>query len=187
MEAEYNHQNAQTNVGQPAISLNPLVNASPAMFPRPDYYPANIPVYRSFGEPNQPPDAARSALIAYNFRHELDNNWAITNRFLAARATLTQADLTANGFLDPAIDPANAFVFDRNLTYQKLTGTNYYANLDLTGKFYVLAVRNDILIGADYFYSFYNYVLSADGSYPINVFNPIYGQVPTAALLRCRF
>lgn len=177
VEAEYTHQNAQSNVGQPAISLNPQLNLDPFSVLRPNLYPANIPVYRSFGEPNQPPDRVRSALISYNFEHQLDNNWKLTNRFLAARGTIEKSNLTAIGFLDPE----NPFLLDRTVGYQKITGTNYSANLDLTGKFYVLGVKNDVLIGADYFYSYYNYALSSDGSYPIDIFNPIYGRVPTSA------
>jgi iron complex outermembrane receptor protein len=175
VEAEYTHQNAQSNVGQPAISFDPQLNLDPFSVLRPNLYPANIPVYRSFGEPNQPPDRVRSALISYHFEHNLDNNWKITNRFLAARGTLEKFNLTALGFFDPD----NPFVLDRSITYQKLTGTNYSANLDLTGAFHVLGARNDILIGADYFYQFYNYVLASNGTYPIDIFNPIYGTVPT--------
>ena len=141
------------------------------------FYPANIPAYRSFGEPNEPPDTVRSSLISYEFKHNFDNNWAITNRFLAARATITKDDLTGDPFDSP--DPITD-TFVRNSTYQKLTGTNYSANLDLTGKFYVLGAKNDVLIGTDYFYSFYNYILGADGLFPINIYNPIYGSVPTS-------
>jgi iron complex outermembrane recepter protein len=34
------------------------------------------------------------------------------------------------------------------------------------------------LIGTDYFYSFYNHILSANGSFPINIYAPIYGTIP---------
>lgn len=162
VEAEYLSLDGRSNVGQPAVGLKePL-------------YPANIPAYRSFLEPNEPLDTVRSSLISYNFQHQIDNDWKITNRFLAARSTLVKDDLTTLG-LDQ-----NTSILDRSITYQKLTGTNYSANLDLTGKFHVLGVKNDILIGADYFYSFYNYILAQNGTYPINIYNPIYGSVPTA-------
>ncbi|SFK69446.1 TonB-dependent siderophore receptor [Methylocapsa palsarum] len=166
VEAEYNHQNAQSNVGQPAIGSLP------------PYFPAPIPAYRSFGEPNEPPDTVRSSLISYDFKHNFNSDWAIENRFLAARATITKADLGGDPFGSP--DPVlNSF--NRNIVYQKLTGTNYSTNLDLTGKFYVLGARNDVLIGADYFYSYYNYILGGNGNYPINIYNPVYGGVPTSA------
>lgn len=70
---------------------------------------------------------------------------------------------------------------DRTITYQSLVGTNYSANLDLTGKFNAFSIKNDVLIGTDYFYSFYNYIFSNTGVYPINIYNPIYGTVPTPA------
>ena len=157
VEAEYNREDGRSNTGQPAVGM----------------YPANIPVTRSFLEPNEPPDTVRSSLISYDFKHSFDNNWTITNRFLAARATLESTDMANNELL-----PDN-MTLDRTILYQKLTGTNYSTNLDLTGKFYVLGARNDVLIGADYFYSFYNYIISANGTYPINIYAPIYGAVPT--------
>ncbi|QBR71368.1 TonB-dependent siderophore receptor [Beijerinckiaceae bacterium] len=158
VDAQYTRQNSQSFVGIPALGM----------------YPASLPVYRTAQEPNEPPDTVRSSIIAYEFKHNFNQDWTITNRFLAARATLEKDDLTANNFDSPPI-------LDRGITYQKLTGTNYSANLDLTGKFYVLGARNDVLIGTDYFYSFYNYIFSADGSYPINIYNPLYGTVPTPA------
>ena len=132
VEAQYNRGDGRSNTGQPAIGA----------------FPANIPVSRSFLDPNEPLDSVRSSLISYNFRHDFDNNWAITNRFLAARATIEKTDLTGSCFFfqDPAApapctDAAGntlpAYMLDRGITYQKLTGTNYSANLDLTGKFYV--------------------------------------------------
>lgn len=161
VDAQYIRLDGRSNVGQPAVGLvEPL-------------YPANIPPYRSFLEPNQPLDSVRSSLIAYEFRHEFDANWALTNRFLAGRANLEKNDLTA---LD--INQETATI-DRTITYQKVTGTNYSTNLDLTGKFYVGDVKNEVLVGADYFYSFYNYIFSNNGSYPISIYNPVYGTVPT--------
>lgn len=160
VEGQYTREDGRSNTGQPALGM----------------YPANIPVGRSFLEPNEPLDRVRSALISYNLRHEIDANWAITNRFLAARGVIEKTDLTAN---DLSTD--SWFTLDRGVTYQKLTGVNYSANLDLTGKFYVLGNRNDILIGADYFYSYDDYVLSGDGNYPINIYAPGYGTVPYSA------
>lgn len=176
VDGQYTHQDAQSFVGIPAVGS----------------YPASLPVYRSLQEPNEPPDTVRSALIAYDFKHHFDNNWTITNRFLAARATITKSDLTGGCFffLDPTapgpcqdqagndLQPQDLV---RNITYQKLTGTNYSANLDLTGKFYVGDVKNNVLIGTDYFYQYFNYILSGAGNFPINIYNPVYGTVPTSA------
>jgi iron complex outermembrane receptor protein len=173
VEGQFDRQDGRSNTGQPAIGN----------------FPANIPVTRSFLEPNEPLDTVRSSLISYNFKHDFDPNWSITNRFLAARGTLEKDNLTGSCFFfqdpaapaactDAADNPLPAYDLVRNILYQKLTGTNYSTNLDLNGKFYVAGARNDVLIGADYFYSFYNYIISADGNYPINIYDPIYGSVP---------
>lgn len=175
-------QESQSFVGIPAVGA----------------YPASLPVYRSMQEPNEPPDTVRSAIIAYEFKHNFDKDWAITNRFLAARGTITKTDLTGGCyfFLDPTNlaqcqDPlGNLFPLQdlvRNITYQKLTGTNYSTNLDLTGRFYVEGVKNDVLVGADYFYQFYDYILSATGNYPLDPYNPVYGTVPTFAFYAAPF
>ncbi|MGH7888743.1 MAG: TonB-dependent siderophore receptor, partial [Candidatus Binatia bacterium] len=155
VEAYYSRQDGRSNTGQPAIGM----------------FPANIPVSRSFQEPYQPRDTIRTSQIAYYFRHAFDNDWAITNNFLAARSTLEAADM-GNG------DTLDAVTLDRSVLYQKLTGTVYSTNLNLTGSFYVLGAKNDILIGTDYYYQFFNYIFSLDGNFPINIYNPIYGTVP---------
>ncbi len=157
VEGQYTREDGRSNAGQPAIGM----------------YPASIPVSRSFLEPNEPLDRVRSALISYNLRHEINNDWTITNRFLAARGFIEKTDMTAND-----LSTTSWSTLDQGITYQKLTGTNYSANLDLTGKFFVAGSRHDILIGTDYYYQFFNYVLSGDGNYPINIYNPIYGTVP---------
>jgi iron complex outermembrane receptor protein len=167
VDGQYLNQNGVQFVGIPA--LTPISRANPGR-------PASLPVYRSFQEPNEPPSTVRSATIAYNLRHELDANWTLTNRFLAARSTLDQTVLGAFDFESPPI-------YNRSIAYQKLTGTNYSANLDLTGKIDVLGVKNDFLIGADYFYTYFNYISSGDGIYPIDIFNPVYGTVPTSEFL----
>ncbi|MCI0735785.1 MAG: TonB-dependent siderophore receptor, partial [Beijerinckiaceae bacterium] len=183
-------QDAQGFTGIPALTAIPPSATNPG-------YPASLPVYRSFGEPNQPLDTLRNGLIHYEFKHHFDANWAITNRFLAARATAEKNNLQGTCFLEdpifggPCVDqnfnPLPAFFLTRQVVYQKLTGTNYSANLDLTGKFYVLGAKNDVLIGADYFYQYFNYVLGANGNFPINIFNPIYGTVPTFAFQSAPF
>lgn len=182
VDAQYLQQDAQSFVGIPAIITVPNSTIAPG-------YPAILPRYRSFGEPNQPPDTVSSSLIAYEFRHEFDKDWALTNRFLYARGNLVKDNLTGGCFqFDPfnndgACSDANFNLLPgqflvRNVSYQKLDGTNYSANLDLTGKFNFLGSKNDVLIGADYFYQYFNYILSANGNFPIDIYNPLYGTVP---------
>jgi iron complex outermembrane receptor protein len=115
IEGQYNREDGRSNTGQPAIGA----------------FPANIPVTRSFLEPNEPLDSVRSSLISYELRHDFDNNWAITNRFLAARGTIEKTDLTGSCFFfqDP-VNPAActnaanntlpAYMLVRNIAYQKL-------------------------------------------------------------------
>lgn len=158
INGEFQSRNEQRFVGIPAVGM----------------YPASLPIYRSFDEPNQPPSMYRTSLIAEEFKHQFDNNWAITSRFLAVRSSHTQIDLNANDFPNPPI-------LDRPILYQHQTTTNYSTNLDLTGKFDVLGVKNEVLIGADYYYLYDFTTLSELGNYPINIYNPIYGTVPNSA------
>ncbi|MGH6813468.1 MAG: TonB-dependent siderophore receptor [Methylocella sp.] len=164
IDAEYQRRDRQRFAGIPAIGM----------------YPASLPVYRSFEEPNEPLARYRTSLIAEEFNHHFDNNWAITSRFLAVRGTFQQIDLNATSFPNPPF-------LVRPILFQLGTGTNYSTNLDLTGKFDVLGAKNDVLIGADYFYQYSNFVLSQNGSFPINIFNPVYGTVPTSAFQSAGF
>ncbi|MGH6834040.1 MAG: TonB-dependent siderophore receptor [Methylocella sp.] len=164
IDAEYQNRDRHRFAGIPAIGM----------------YPASLPVYRSFEEPNAPPFATRDSLIAEEFNHHFDNNWAVTSRFLAVRGSLEVTDLNATDFPNPPI-------LVRPILFQKETSTNYSTNLDLTGKFDVLGAKNDVLIGADYYYGFQSLVVSQSGSFPINIFNPVYGTVPTSAFQAERF
>ncbi|MEW6436317.1 MAG: TonB-dependent siderophore receptor [Pseudomonadota bacterium] len=158
VDAEYQHRNEQRFVGIPAVGM----------------YPADLPVYRSFDEPNQPPSTYRTSLIAEELKHEFNEDWAITSRFLAVRSTHEQLDLNASSFPDPPI-------LDRPILFQFQTATNYSTNLDLTGKFDVLGAKNEVLMGADYYYLHDDTTLSTIGNYPINIYNPVYGTVPASA------
>jgi iron complex outermembrane receptor protein len=115
IDGEFQSRNEQRFVGIPAVGM----------------YPASLPVYRSFDEPNQPASMYRTSLIAAELRHELDSSWAITSRFLAVRSTHQQLDLNAISFPAPPL-------LDRPILFQFQTTTNYSANLDLTGKFDVV-------------------------------------------------
>ena len=164
IDAEYQNRDRQRFAGNPAIGM----------------YPASLPAYRSFEEPNEPPATYRASLIAEEFKHHFDNNWAITSHFLAVRSTFEQFDLNANDFPNPP-------VLVRPILYQKGTPANYSTNLDLTGKFDVLGATNDVLIEADYFYVYDYFLLSNSGSFPISIFNPVYGTVPALAFQEAPF
>ena len=158
IDGEYQSRDEQRFVGIPAVGM----------------YPASLPFYRSFDEPNQPPSTYRTSLIAEEFKHQFDDNWAITSRFLAVRSTHEQLDLNAVSFPDPPI-------LDRPILFQFQTATNYSSNLDLTGKFDVLGAKNEVLIGTDYYYLHDDTTLSLVGNYPINIYDPVYGTVPASA------
>ncbi len=166
---------------------------SDAGFPAIGDRPAPIPLSRSFQEPNDPLDRTSSTSFAYQFRHNLSPGWTIHNRFHAIGA-----DLWKNNVLPISIRPDGS-TLDRNVNYQELNGTSYATNLDLAGTLHGLGAEHEILLGYDFLDYYYDYVLAnlgadvvtgsssghvgnlADFRYSIDLFNPIYGGVPSSA------
>jgi iron complex outermembrane receptor protein len=156
-DAQYLGNKAQNDTGFPFIFANP----------------APIPLNRSFQEPNDPRDRSEAALIGYNFRQNLTEDWKVTNRFLYTNGWVWKPNVTAVNY------NLGTGVLDRITQFQNLKGEAYSTNIDLQGKFDALYGKHVFLMGLDYFNNYRDYVY-AEGSqnYPINIFAPIYGAVP---------
>jgi iron complex outermembrane receptor protein len=138
--------------------------------------PANIPVRRAFGDPNDPLDNISRVLLGTEINHRFNEDWAIHNRFLA---NFGHGDET---FLNPAPAFGNALnpvtgILQRNVFFQRYDSEGYTTNLDLTGKFRIGPTDHDVLVGYDYFRSFTKYRTQGffdtpDPALAINIFNP---------------
>ncbi len=138
--------------------------------------PASIPTSRSFQEPNDPRDRNESFMVSYNFRQNLTEDWKITNRFLYSDSWL--ADLN----VQPISLRTDLVTLNRRARFQDLKGNAFSTNIDMEGKFLALGGKHDFLMGLDYFNSYFDYVRSQGTTiYPINLYFPIYGMVPSIA------
>jgi iron complex outermembrane receptor protein len=156
-DAQYLGNKAQSDTGLPFIFA----------------WPAPIPLSRSFQEPNDPRDRSESALISYNFRQNLNEDWKVINRFLYTNGWVWKPNVTAINY------NLGTGVLDRITQFQNLKGDAYSTNIDLVGKFTALYGTHNFLMGLDYFNSYRDYVYAeGSGIYPINIFYPIYGTIP---------
>jgi iron complex outermembrane receptor protein len=145
--------------------------------------PAAAPLSRSYQEPNDPKDKADNYNIGYTFRQNLDEDWKVTNRFLySATPSLLKSNII--GF---CVDPTFCVDSDgqslqRSTQFQSLAGRTFSTNLDLEGKFTALGGKHVALMGLDYYNSYYDYYIGyGANTYPISMYNPVYGTVPIPA------
>ncbi|PPD05063.1 MAG: TonB-dependent siderophore receptor [Methylobacter sp.] len=138
--------------------------------------PANIPLNRAFGDPNDPIDSISKVQLGTELNHRFNNNWAIHNRFLASWGEGRET------FLNPAPAFGNGLnevtgILQRNVFSQRYDSEAYTTNLDLTGKFAIAQTQHEILLGFDYLRSFTNYNIqgffdTANPALAIDINNP---------------
>ncbi|MBY6241991.1 TonB-dependent siderophore receptor [Methylosinus sp. Sm6] len=162
-DAQYLGQRAQSDIGMPTIGSAP----------------ANLPLSRSFQEPNDPRDHIESFNIGYRFRQNLDENWKFTNRFHYAATPTSEKTMITMFCGFPYCVNSDMRTLPRIGEYQWLSGRTISTNLDLEGKFATFEAKHDFLMGLDYFNGQYDYFFGDSGSAPsIDIYNPVYGISP---------
>lgn len=145
--------------------------------------PAPIPLSRSFQEPNDPRDRIDSFNIGYRFRQNLNEDWKVTNRFNYAATPYFSKPNVVGFCVDPTfcVD-ADGRSLQRNVQYQFMNGNAFSTNIDLEGKFVAVGGKHIFLMGLDYLNGYYDYYFSnGAGTFPIDMFSPVYGTVPPFA------
>jgi iron complex outermembrane receptor protein len=138
--------------------------------------PANVPHWRSYQEPNDPRDRTDSFVGSYVFRQNLDENWKVTNRFLYSSLWYSQSLVAHSGLSD------DLTTLDRYAQAQNTAVETYSTNFDVQGKFETFGARHIFLFGLDYMNKLNDYYWASDGgSYPIDIYSPVYGTVPSSA------
>jgi iron complex outermembrane receptor protein len=164
VDAEYLHNHAQSDMGQPAVGDRP----------------ARIPISRSFQEAGDPRDKTGSFLIAYDFKQSITEAWSITNRFHHAQNLEWDKLNVALSDIEP-----DERTLDRVIQYQALpNGRVDTTNLDLTGSFNALGVKQNLLAGLDFIYNYTDYEYAENLTTTIDIFQPVYGTIPQADISR---
>lgn len=145
-----------------------------------------IPPTRSFQEANDPKDVLDRYLISYNFRQNLNEDWKVTNRFLYQEGRWASTQVSSGGFgafpFDTSFNTGQFFALNRLTQFQDFKNYNLSTNIDLNGKFEALGAKHNFLFGLDYANFGYDYVYNNGfDNFPINVYNPLYGTIPSWA------
>jgi iron complex outermembrane recepter protein len=146
--------------------------------------PANVPINRSFGDPNDPRDEISKVHVGTEITHKFNDDWFVRNKFLASFLHGKDTTLIPLSLGHLASDPLNIDRFvQRNVFRQSSDQETYATNLDLLGKFDLGSSQHDVLVGFDYLNSHTNYTLSGQFFFPdsgldIDMFNPTYGVDP---------
>lgn len=138
--------------------------------------PADIPISRAFGDPNDPDGNVWKTLVGSEINHRFNKDWAIHNRFLASFGGADETFLNPAPAFGDALNPATG-ILGRNVFFQENDYQSYATNLDLTGKFDIYGTRHNVLVGFDFLRSFTNYHTLGFWNTPnpdlaINIYNP---------------
>lgn len=115
------------------------------------------------------------------FEHLLNENWTLAGGFQWLDGTLKGNAIEANGVA------ADGRTLGRNFNYRKLDWTDKDTQLNLTGHFSTMGFDHTLLTGVEFEdYDYKSIIQRSSGAvsaYPIDIFNPVYGQ-PRPALTR---
>ena len=118
------------------------------------------------------------------FEHALNDNWTLGGGFQWLDGSLKGNAIEANG---PGSLGADGRTLQRNFNYRKLEWTDKDYQLNLTGHFSTGGFDHTLLTGIEYEDYDYKSIIqrssAAAGTYPIDIFDPVYGQ-PRPALTR---
>ncbi len=115
------------------------------------------------------------------FEHMLNDDWTLGGGFQWLDGSLKGNAIEANGIA------ADGRTLGRNFNYRKLEWTDKDTQLNLTGHFDTGGLQHTLLTGIEYEdYDYKSIIQRSSGAvsaYPIDIFNPVYGQ-PRPALTR---
>ncbi|MDB1109233.1 TonB-dependent siderophore receptor [Pseudomonas extremaustralis] len=115
------------------------------------------------------------------FEHLLNDNWTLGGGFQWLDGTLQGNAIEANSLA------ADGRTLSRNFNYRKLEWTDKDTQLNLTGHFSTGGFDHTLLTGVEFEDYDYKSIIQRSsglaGSYPIDIFDPVYGQ-PRPALTR---
>ncbi|WP_371359842.1 TonB-dependent siderophore receptor [Pseudomonas sp. KT_2_4] len=115
------------------------------------------------------------------FEHVLNDNWTLGGGFQWLDGSLKGNAIEANG---PGSLGADGQTLQRNFNYRKLEWTDKDYQLNLTGHFSTGGFDHTLLTGIEYEDYDYKSIIqrSSDevGTYPVDIFNPVYGQTRPA-------
>ena len=139
--------------------------------------PIDIPISRYLGEPST--DKAKTEIYntAVTLSHAFSEDWKLRTKFDMQRRK--GYDFQHPG---PVLNETTGML--HRAFYGGDFGTDtYFATMDLTGKFDVLATRHEVLVGWDHYSidgllatTFLPPAIFGGPVQPINIYNPVYGQ-----------
>jgi len=147
--------------------------------------PANIPVNRYFGFGSDNETSVFDKLIVgFDWSHQFNDDWKIQHRF---HYYTLDYQINNSSFFPQPVNPVNKRTATRNVSTRPIDDTDTYAtNIDLTGKLKLLGTQHRVLAGFDYFWEkaesqgFFGAPAPAAYRPIVDIFNPVYGQVPLA-------
>jgi iron complex outermembrane receptor protein len=164
LELEHKHERKVDDWGIPAIGNRP----------------APVPLNSNYQD-NARKGTLDSTLIAYDWAFKFNDDWKLKNRFLWEDWDVGYNEIKINGL------QADNRTLDR--MYWKGAGTQetYATNLDLIGKFNLFGVKNEVLLGGDYWHNNFGNVGVRAFTSPavistIDIFNPSYNNVVNDAV-----
>lgn len=134
----------------------------------------DVPISRFLGEPDFNNAKVNAGRASYVLEHKFNDNWKLRNGLYFVTSQIDTA-YTDGTLVDE--------LFERNASKSDEQSTNLTFQNELVGKFKTGSIEHQLLLGAEYSYSRFEYEFSDATIDPINFFNPVYGAKPSEFIL----
>ncbi|QGM45452.1 TonB-dependent siderophore receptor [Methylocystis heyeri] len=139
-------------------------------------YLAPVPISRSFGAPDSALNTNSDLRVGYNWSHNFNKDWKITQRFDA-----NYRDVPSMAVVPLGADPTNCTLWSCPVpriinANPDVRIQNYFASADVTGRFETLGLSHELLAGADYYsnHSIVSNLLNFSTVPGTDLFSPVY-------------
>jgi iron complex outermembrane recepter protein len=130
---------------------------------------------------NEPDDFLERKFLSvgYKLEHRFNQNWTLTHAFRYANSNIFSDRLTI-----PLAFNEQTGILARVYALDDFNAKDYGLQTSVVGRFTTGSVRHTLLFGVDYAFNNTNTLIQGSLGVitPLNIFNPVYGQVPRPPL-----
>lgn len=109
---------------------------------------ANLPISRNYGQPGFNKDNIESTLVDFNWSHNFNQDWKLTNGIVANWTDYQFREIPV-AYFQPLLQNTPVPQVRRGVYFEDESRNNYTTYLNLNGKFETYGIKHNVLLGGD--------------------------------------